>query len=457
MDALVVLTMTEDSGQAFDERDYRTILTAGGSRALFAAKQAFGLFGFKANLAIIAEHALSLDYQAGDRFLPIRVLHHSKHIKSLLAGKYTQLPILHSVMVSSGYGVARMTEGGGSSLTSAQLVFEMLSAIDTGARARACGLAMQLAQRGQDELLMDSLRDESARRYSHSFPPSLAWNSIRCILSGSRLTENAARVLAAALTGTDVSSVAISAKKALQYAGISPEKAAENDFFTDSGVNKRTVISIRGGVPELTLRVIAEELRNGVSARHILDTICLESLVSSMHSDRKFTHEFLIQNSSSLLESVVSAGSARPADITEMMAIAAHLTQIYVSSSGKTTFHGREGTGGLEGAFLEMDKGNSLPLIGILSGAKRTSDCDAASRYIAKLSVSCDQKNLYSESVCHCSSSLLSGTHLGSMNGTVQALCECASYLSSLKKRSAVCTDAVSSIIRSDSTASEKN
>jgi hypothetical protein len=449
--------MTEDSDQVFDERDYRTILAAGGSKALPAAKRAFGLFGFKSNFTMIVEHAMSLDYPAGDRFLPIRALHHSKHIKSFLGGQYTQLPILHSVMVSSGYGIARTIESSGSSLTSAQLVFETLNAIDTGAAARACSLAMQLALRGQDELLMDSLRDEAARRYSYSFPPSLAWNSVRCILSGSRLTENAARVLAASVASADISSDAIGAKKALQYAGISPEKAAENDFFTDSSVNKRTVISIRSGVPELTLRVIAEELRNGVSARHIIDTICLESLVSSMHSERKFTHEFLIQNSSSLLESIVSAGSVRPADVMEMMAIAAHLTQIYVSPPDRTTFHGREGTESLEGAFLEMEKGNSIPFIGIISGAKRTSDCDAASKFIAKLSVGCDQKNLYSESMCHCSSSLLAGTLLDSLDGKVRALCECASYLSSLKKRGAECTDAVSSIIRGDSTASEKN
>ena len=126
--------MAEDSEDQFDEDDYRTVLRTGGRRALVAANEAFGKLGFKANFTMVASSVLSLEYPPGDRFSPVRILHHSKHINTFLKGRETQLPVLHSVMLSSGYETPAAVESTGASLTSTQLVFELLKAIDAGVR-----------------------------------------------------------------------------------------------------------------------------------------------------------------------------------------------------------------------------------------------------------------------------------------------------------------------------------
>ena len=440
--------MAEDSENQFDEDDYRTVLRTGGRKALVAANQAFGKLGFKANFTMVANSVLSLEYPPGDRFSPVRILHHSRHINTFLKGRETQLPILHSVMMSSGYETPAAVESTGASLTSTQLVFELLKAIDAGVRDRACGLASELASRGKDELLMDTLRDEAVRRYSYSFPPSLLLNAIRCMLSGKGVTEAAARVAVSAVTSSPFSPDASSVIKALKYAGISAGKVAENDYVPDDGPNLRVAESIRSGIPEMTLRVIADELRKGISARHILDAVCLEALLNSYGSVKKSVYEFAVQNSSSLLESALSSDSLKAVDIMEMMTVASHLSQIYSAPAADQQTRDDVTTYEFEETAALFENGDSSALLTLISRGPGDSGVMRASNYIAKRAVSCDQTGLYSESLCHCSSSILAGSLLDSRVGNMASLRESVSYLSALKMHGARCQDTVSSLVQ---------
>ncbi len=443
--------MSEDSERSFDEKDYRIILGAGTKEALFAAKRAFGAFGFRANFNMIADRAISLEYPQGDDFLPLRTLHHARHIGAFLDGARTQLPALHSVMTSSAYGVSGHIDRAGSSLTSSQLVFEMLRAVGGGDRFRAAGLAMELASRGKTELLMETLRDEGSRRYAYAPSPLLVLNAVMCALLGREITESAARISACAVTDHGISADALNARRALRHADVSIDRAAENDHFTDNVADTRVTVAIRSGIPEMALQVIADELRKGVSARHILNTVCIEALLGSAVSAKKSTYEFAVQNSSSLLEWMASCGLTKAADIIEMMAIASHLSQIYSPGGADSDARSVSSTCSFKEAVSLFENGNPRELISSVSPESSGADIERISKYVAGLSVNCDQAGLYSEAMCHCSSSILSGVSLESRTGQAYALRECLSYLSALKIRGAECRDTVDSIIRTGS------
>ncbi|MBX8637402.1 MAG: hypothetical protein KIY11_03455 [Thermoplasmata archaeon] len=442
--------MSEDKEFPLDEKEYKSILNAGGRKALIAARHAFARFGFRSNFMMVTDSLFSLEYPQGDSFSPVRTIHHSKHINSHLTGINTQLPILHAVMMSSGRSVSTTAGRAGSSLTSTQLVFEMLRAIDDGGRNRACSLAMELASRGKYELLVDTLREETVRRYSYSFTPSILLNAIRCIVSGNGFTEGAARVAASAVTGAGISPDAVNATKALKYAGVSTDRAAENDHFPDGDIDQRVAASIRSGIPEMALRVIADELNKGVSPRCILNTICLEALLNSAGSEKKSTYEFIVQNSSSIIESIVSSGVVKSADIIEMMTIASHLSQIYTArdTASPVTENSRQWS--VDEAVSMFENGDPSALIGILYSKGGDSEFTRISTYVAELVVTCDQTGLYSESLCHCSSSMLCGSLLDSSASRAASLRECVSYLSALRKRGAECNNTVSSTVHDE-------
>jgi hypothetical protein len=414
----------------FDERSYTAALSLNEEEAVSAALLAFSEFGFWQNFRIIAGRAVNLDYRTDENYLPVRIVHHSKHLNRFTSGRETQLPLLHAVSLMSGRTERRVKEPRGGSLTDRQIIFELVSSLERNETGRAEGITVEIISRGMFEELMGALRDEAVRRYSYVFPAFNLWNAVRCIISDAPVYTGGSLSMLRCLSGSGVSNEYISVRRAIGRAELKLQAAMENSYIPDESVDAKIISALRCGVPELALRIILDMVSDGISLNHILSVAFREMLVQSQNSGRKSLFEFLIQNCASLIEVAISGSDRSEILVYELLLTVFHLTQISVPSAAKHP--SVEGYDDLNTSLSDIEGGTSERISSILRSKHNASVNDRIAEFLAMSSAKYDQLKNFSEAICHCSSVLTAGRVLGGDSVDDCALDECASYLSKL-------------------------
>ena len=414
----------------FDERHYSAALAVNGAEAVNAAILAFSELGYRQNFGIIAGRSVNLDYGISENYLPVRIVHHSRHLNRFISGRETQLPLLHAVSLMSGRTERKVKEARGGSLTDRQLIFELVSSLEKNETGRAEGIIVELVSRGMFEELMGVLRDEAVRRYSYMFPAFILWNAVRCIVSDVPAYEGGSLSLLRCLSASTVSDEYISVRKAIGRKELKLHNVLENSYVPDEKVDWKIILALRSGIPELALNMLLEKISDGMSQNHILPLVSRQILAQSLNSDRKALFEHLIQNCSSMIEVNISGNDRSEISVYELLLTASHLAQISVAHPLQRP--SSEGNDGLNDALLVIESALSEKTGSILPAKHNTLSNQRIAEFLVMASIKCDQLKNFSEALCHCSSVLSAGEVLGGGNVAKYAIDESADYLSKL-------------------------
>ncbi|MCL4346712.1 MAG: hypothetical protein M1417_01480 [Candidatus Thermoplasmatota archaeon] len=430
---------------SFDERIYRKILHGKREEAVAAAVLAFRVLGYTRNFDIIACASASVR-RSDDFYLPLRIVHNSKHINTYLEGLQTQLPLLHAASLIAGRDYHAAIGESGGSLTRNQLMMELVDALNSGEGGRSERIAAEMASRGMKEELFHIFREESSRRYSFSGPPLTILNSLRCISEHEDTLENGSVLMSGCLCGTPVSSDFSAILKGLRKDDFPSERVAENSFIPDEREDMKVIYAVRAGISDIAVNVIKSQLMDGVAVQHISGLLFTEALRHSLQSNRKGQFEFLIQNLHAALEMERTDDEKSGISTMELLLSAAHLTQLATQFAPPAAEN--QGQYALESALDAITAGHSQHVISILTG-KHSHDVEQKiASFISALSVKYDQTGPLRELICHVSSSLHGASLSGSDEAFEAALSECSDYLAAIFSRNANTGTGVNDIFR---------
>lgn len=417
--------MSEDG---FDERQYLRILTSGSEDALQSAVVAFSAFGYRKNMELIAETALSVcDYTGEKSYAALRCSHSSKHISQYLEGRKTWLPLLQTAALFRFYGKREDLELRGGSLTAKQLNLELLASFTRGEWSRGAGLAKEMAMRGENESLLSALRSEAVRRHSTKSFAYTVWNAVRCIAhSDSELLAESVADVVYAISNEDVTGGLTAARRYLSSANLNAEKLVESNDSVEESDRDKIVEAMRSGLPELAAQLVVRQLGRGSGLSDILEIVGIETLRQSFNTSSKEMFEVQLETIAAMTETNRTEEMLTSQTAVEVIIACMDTTSI---SSSMTYRRRREKQISLQDAAELMEKGSAGDIISIVEAAKNKGETDKPLQYMVLSSLKCDPAGVSDHPFSHCSNSIYIGEAASDLEGRKSAITECADYV----------------------------
>lgn len=436
----------------FDEKNYRNTLLNGGEEAVHNAVRGFSELGFKKNQLVIAELASTgLEYGDEATFSALRCAHATRHISRFLEGRRTWLPALHTAYLFKFYHLRGIRDTRGGSLTVSQLNMELLEAFDRGVWSRASGIAKEMALRGENELLLSTVRSEALRRLNSASGAYNIWNAVRCLASSDvELLSEAVDSAIVALSTWDISDSYVAARRFMSAERFDAERLADGAELIDEIEERKLLEAARSGIPEIAVQFIGKMLRKGISLRHLLKIVAVETLRQSFNSGRKELFETQIESLSSILEANALESMVSAYTPLELLISVAETTRLasgmkYRRRSGRIR--------SLEEATELMDRGRPEQIIANVDEARNMQEAEKIVSAIALSSLSCDPETANDHLFAHCSASLYSGTYDSGLDGLKIALRECADFISFRRREKKTCSRNIRNLAESRNSA----
>lgn len=427
----------------FDERDYFAALVSGGEAGVRAAARGFRILGFRKNSDIIAGIALgSLDYSGEGSCSALRCAHMSRHASPYLEGRNTWLPSLHTVSLFRFYGLRKEGKGAkGGSLTSSQLNFELLEAFGRSEWSRAVGVAMEMAERGDNEELLSALRSEAIRRHSMKSYAYATWNAVRCLASSdTELLAKGAVPAVTAIASEEISQSYVAARRYIASERFRVDALVDNDHIPPEKEQKRFVDSIRGGVPELAMQILGRQLKEGASLQHLFGLLAIETLNQSFNSGRKSQFGAQIESLSAMIEANRAQGWGSGNAVIELFVACMETT----SAASEPGYRRRNETeGSIDEALDLMEKGRPNHLLIHINRLKNEQETAKITSRIMLSSLKCDPETVAEHLYTHCASSIYIGNSTDRETDRKTALMECADLISHQRKEQEKCGQSV--------------
>lgn len=428
--------------EEFDEKDYSTALISGGDTGVRAAAKGFGALGFRTNSDRVVEIAFgSLDFSRESSFSALRCAHMSRHASQYLEGRQTWLPLLHTVSMFRFYGPREDKGAKGGSLTSSQLNFELLEAFGRGEWSRATGIAKEMAQRGDNEELLSALRSESIRRHSLKSLAYITWNAVRCAASSeTELLSRAIVPAILAIASEEVSSSYDVSRRCIASERFRVHNLVDNDQIPPEKEEKRLLESIRSGIPGLAVQILGKQLKEGVSLRHLMQLVSVETLNQSLNSANKMQLEAQIETLFSMIEANRSQDWSSGNAVLELLVA---LVETASASSEPGYRRKGEAEGKIEDAIEQMEKGRPNQLMIHINGLKNSQEIAKTTSKIVLSSLKCDPETVTEHPFTHCTSAIHIGSSSGEQAHIKIALRECADLIAFRMKNRKTCSQTI--------------
>ncbi len=419
------------------EADYLRLLGYAGHEGAAVVSRGFRLFGFRKNRSLLYRFVFSLDYSGERTFAAVRSAHSALHISPLLEGRMTWLPLLHTAALLKHCPIRGQVEAGGGSLTSKQLGVELMEALSREMWSRAGKLSAELAQRGENEMLLSAIRAEAAVRYAASTRAYTVWNAVRCI--GQSDAETLALASAAAVQSLEAEGPSqgyLAARKRLSSEGIGGERLADNADELDDRNGRRLSEAIHSGIPEAALQVSVRLLREGVSLKAMLGCISSAALEKSFSSDRKEQVAPQIEGLAAMLEAASATDSPPEGAAAEVLTAAMEITSSPAEAGYRRI---RESSSGIAEAVRRMNRGRAADILWLIDNAKNNNELDRLQTGILFSSLKCDPGGVDDLSNVHTASALIIGHRDGELARRKSSLKECADYIAAARRGSKDC------------------
>lgn len=429
--------------EEIDERQYSRILATGSGDVPGIAAAAFSQFGFRKNQELIVRTVLGeVDYSAESTFAAVRGVHAARHLSPLLHGRETWLPLLQTVGLLSFYGRKEAVHrASGGSLTLSQLQFELVEAFNREIWSRAMGIAQEIAERGENELLLSMIRSEAVRRHSTGSLSFSIWNAVRCIAGNDvEMLSKGSGVAIAALSCEGVSSDYMTARKFILSEKLDPLKAIDNDGEMGEREKVRLSDAIRSGHPEMTFQVICRQVRDGTDLLELLKATGAELLSQSLHASNKALIGTPISNAAASLEANGDRDAMSPHTLLELLLAGGDVAQL-AEEPGYTRKTRAQLS--LKEAAAELEKGRAGGIIALIGETKNLAEMEKIAALLAMSSLRCDPQHPTDIPFEHCNSSLYLMRVMDSIEEKRIALSEAAAFLGSYKRERKECTRSI--------------
>lgn len=366
----------------FDEREYRKAVLQGGERALRAAASAPSVLGVKGSTRETLHAILELDYSKEYSCAAVRALHSSVHY-SIISGLDQRLPLLHAVFLSKFAERRKRETAIASSLTSSQLEFEFLRAVDREEWGRAASVAEQIAAREID-MLTDLFREVLARRQSVFGYGYSVFNALHCATRAEDMfPQGAVQAMLAPIAHSYASDEYRQIRTIASREKMDLERIAENSYLPDELEDRKLSEALRSGITEMLFTVLARQLKDGISVQHLRFLVSAEILRASHLSGASPQGILASESAASVMELAPVPHSYL--DVLELFQLAAACTQMVFARS-----YVRRNRLNLETALSKLERGDASFLAEIVRGSRSETELRAILERVCMLSFKCD-------------------------------------------------------------------